>query len=207
MSTNRFVSTLGAVVAVVVVHGATAATPTVRPPARWVGTVNYGYEQASNGVLQRARITATVTLGHATSGYRARDPWSYVSRGGTIRWTASGSRPNCTWTSTGSRKIGKNDLFLELSRSGASPRFRAAFAAPNELLVEATQTCTYSSGPETTQTEYDVGHPFALLGDITAGVPVDDRLTTIRGSKPGSQNIGSNHTLRWAFNWSFRSRR
>jgi len=203
----RAARALAAVAVLVAANAATAATPTVRPPARWAGTVGYSYEQVDGNIRQRATMTATVTLGHVTKGYRARDPWSYVAKAGTIRWVASGSRPECTWSSSGSRKIGRNDLFLELSRYDSGPRFRATFAAPDELLVKATETCTYGGASTTSEVEYGLGHPFAVLGRITSGVAVDDRLSAIRGSKPGSQNIGATHTLRWRSSWSFGSRR
>lgn len=202
----RVVPALVVVTVVVTASAAMAATPAARPPARWTGTVNTSYEGADSTAQQRAKITVTVTLGHVTKGPQARNPWVYVSNAGTIRWSASGSSESCTWTSSGSRRIDRLDLFLELSRDAVKPRVRAKFAAPNQLVVEATETCTYGAKTETTQTKHDIGHPFAVLGRITAGVPVDNRLTSIRGSKSGSQTIGSG-TNRWQSTWSLASRR
>ena len=130
-----------------------------------------------------------------------RKSWRYQAKTGTITWNATGSDASCSWKTAGSQKATKYDLYMEIATpgSGGLKGYRASFSAQDEIKTRGTQQCSYPSQPER---DVYLGHPFFTLGRITEGVPVDAKVSTIKGQKPGSQSAAG-YRLSWTYEWSF----
>jgi len=174
-----------------------------QPPRQWTGTARYTETRQSGDEKQQVSISARITLGHVAK--RGHTKWEYMAKSGSITWDASGSDQFCRWKSVGSRHANRYDLYPSIEGSGP---YRAAFSGQDSMDVPAMQTCVVNNNgaTQTSSITKSLTHPFFVLGRIAVGVPVDARLTTIRGHRAGSEST-TGFTYRWTYSWAFRARR
>ena len=160
-----------------------AATPKPKLPKRWRGTAVYTYTHNGNDQVVQQTVSASVVLVPVRGWIGTYQPAS-----GTIKSSYTSKTPDgCTLTSSGSYKVTKYLLTLQVS---ASSRPTASFSAPEGAVsapVPATQTCPDG----TSQTsEMGVENPFFMVSRHTAGFPVKASLTRISGSLRTAQSGG-----------------